>query len=303
MRLLLLALLLYLPIATMAAGRIAIFDYDLRSPNAPGVAPYLEAQLKTWKPSLEIFRISAEGDRRRATEQLSQLDQQGWDLIVTITTDAFLIARHQLKNTPFVFTNINNPRAFGLNPRAEPGRRFTGASYYVPVKQQLELFLQIQSELSTLGFLFDPANRSMQAEAQEVRRACQELNIKFQYRTLSEGRPLGQLAQELTAEGVDALVATSSDRIYLQIGQIEQAISDHPLPIYSFNAKGVTLGALAAMASDHRAMIDQLVMPRIKALQQGQPIDRLAIGFLAKPQRYLNTEAIQRFGLQLPPPD
>lgn len=303
MRSLLLALLLHLPILVMADGRIAIFDYDLRSPSDPGVAPYLEGQLKAWKPSLEIIRTSAAGDHQRAIKQLERLDQQDWDLIVTITTDAFLLARRQLKNTPFVFTNINNPRAFGIATGAKPGRNFTGASYHVPVRKQLELFLQIQPNLETLGFLFDPDNRSMQAEAQEVRQACLELNIKFQYRTLTEGQPLGQIARELVSSGADALVATSSDRIYLRVDEIQQAISEQPVPIYSFNALGVQQGALAAMASDHWAMIDQLVLPRIKALQQGQPIDGLPIGFLSQPRRYLNEEAIAQFGLQLPRSD
>ncbi len=295
--------LLLVPVLAFGEGRVAIFDYDQRTAAAPGVAPYLAQQLRSWDPTLTLVSLSAEGDRQRGIELLDRLDAESWDLIITITTDALQLALHRLHQTPFVFTNTNNPSAFGIEDRGEQQRRFTGASYYVPARQQLELFLQIQPDIRRLGFLFDPDNRSMLVEAQEVRQACKELGIEFRYRRLSPESSLLQMAAELAAEGVDAIVATSSDRIYLRVAEIERGLGERQIPIYSFSAQGVAQGALAALASNHHDMIDQLVIPRVQALLTGDrsPAE-LAIGYLATPQRYFNDQALARFGFKRPKP-
>ncbi len=300
-RLMLLLSLLLVPLLTVAERRVAIFDYDQRTSEAPGIAPYLEQQLRARDPTLTLIVYSAEGDRRRAIELLDRLDSEGWDLIITITTDALQLALHRLRKTPFVFTNVNNPGTLGIEDRGSEDRRFTGASYYVPVRQQLEFFLQIQPDIRRLGFLFDPDNRSMQVEAREVRQACRELGIEFLYRRTGSGQSLALMAGELAAEGVDALVATSSDRIYLRIAEIEKGLRPHLIPIYSFNARGVEQGALAALASDHRAMVDQLVIPRVLALLSGHKSPaQLPVGYQENPQRYINTGVLERFGFKRP---
>lgn len=314
-RLLLLLAALSYSIAGAGAERIAIFDYDQRTAENPGIAPYLEQQLRASIADLTLDRFTANSDRQQGIELLDRLDSENWDLIVTITTDALHLALHRLRNTPFVFTNVNNPKAFGIDTGRDQQRRFTGASYYVPARQQLEFFLSIQPDIDRLGFLFDPDNRSMQVEAQEVRQACLELGIELRYRRVSADTSLAAMAAELATDGVDAIVATSSDKIYLRIGQIEQGIKQQQamantaasaggkIPIYSFNVRGVEQGALAALASDHRQMVDQLVIPRVQALLSGnKSAAELTIGYLAMPQRYFNDRAMATFGFERPQP-
>lgn len=301
--LLLLLGLLLLPIPGFSENRVAIFDYDQRTPDNPGIAPYLEQQLRSADATLTLIALSAQGDRQRGIKLLEQLDEENWDLIITITTDALHLAMRRLRKTPFVFTNANNPRAFGIEDSNNKERLFTGASYYVPARKQLEFFLAIQPDIRRLGFLFDPENRSMQAEAQEVRQACKDLGIKFFYRRVNARSQLAPMSAQLAAEGVDAIVATSSDAIYLRVAEIERGLGTDQIPIYSFNVSGVEHGALAALASDHRVMVDQLVVPRVQALLGGDksPAD-LPIGYLESPQRYFNDRSLNKFGLKRPAP-
>ncbi|HEY5717978.1 MAG TPA: ABC transporter substrate binding protein [Motiliproteus sp.] len=294
--------LLLLPTLATAEGRVALFDFDQRTATAPGITPYLEQALRKADPSLTVLSVSAQGNRQRGIELLDQLEQEHWDLVITITSDALQLALHRLSKTPFVFTNVHNPKAFGLDDSADRNRNFTGASYYVPVRQQLELFLALQPSIQRLGFLFDPDNRSMLAEAQEVRTACDELGIEFLYRRVASGQSLGRMAAELVIAGADALVLTSSDKIYLGVAEIEQGLEQQAVPIYSFNARGVELGAVAALASDYQAMVDLLVIPRAMALLRGEKTPaELPIGYLEAPRRLINAEALTRFGLKPPP--
>ncbi|OMH32617.1 ABC transporter substrate-binding protein [Motiliproteus sp. MSK22-1] len=282
-----------------AAGRIAIFDYDARTPENPGVAPYLQHQLKLWKPDIEIKYLSAGGDGENAIKMLQDLDTQQWDLIVTITTDAMLLARHYLRKTPFVFTNVNNPKVFSIQDRGGTDRNFTGATYYVPVKKQLQLFLRIQPDIKKLGFIFDSTNRSMQAEARESRQACLDLGIGFRYRRIGKKEDLQEATKYLLDAGSDAIIATSSGKIYMNIEDITQIARS--IPVYSFNSRGVSRGAVAALSTDYWDMIDELVMPRIKAiLDKKKSIHELEIGYPSKHRIKINKKSLQYHGLNAP---
>ena len=296
-------LLLWCAVSSMlfAANRIAIFDYDLRTADDPGVGPYLQHKLKTWKPDIELKYISANGDSERAVTLLKELDSQRWDLIVTITTDAMLLARHQLIKTPFIFTNVNNPKVFGIEDRGGEGRNFSGASYYVPIKKQLQFFKRIQPGIERVGFLFDPSNRSMQAEAREARQACLDLAISFRYRRVNTDAELKEAADYLIKAGSDALIATSSGKIYMNMPVLLEVADNYGIPIYSFNARGVDGGAVAALSSNYWEMIDELVMPRIKAvIDGGQKVHELEIGYPKNHQMKVNEQSLERHGL-IPP--
>ena len=282
-----------------AAGRIAIFDYDARTPENPGVAPYLQHQLKLWNPNIEVKYHSALNDGDNAIRMLQDLDGQQWDLIVTITTDAMLLALHYLRDTPFVFTNVNNPKVFSIQNRGGDDRNFTGATYYVPVKKQLQLFLRIQPDIKCLGFIFDTTNRSMQAEAREIRQACLDLGIDFRYRRIKQKEDLEEATKYLVDVGSDAIVATSSGKVYMNIEEITQVSKS--IPVYSFNARGVTRGAVAALSTDYWDMIDELVIPRIKAIMDEKtPIHELEIGYPSKHRVKINQKALEYHGLNAP---
>jgi ABC-type uncharacterized transport system substrate-binding protein len=103
-------------------------------------------------------------------------------------------------------------------------------------------------------------------------------------------------------DGVDAIIATSSDKVYNNIGQILNTCNDAGVPIYSFNKSGVRLGAVAALASDYFEMVDRLLIPMaIKVLHGNVNPGDLPPAFLRKNLVYLNARQIKRLHLQVPP--
>ena len=135
--------------SAQAEWRVAVFDYDNRLEQPDTVAKYIEQQLKEAEPELRIEQYSGKGNEAIAVKMLKQLDQAGYDLIITVTSDALTLAHHFLKKTPTLFTNANNPLFLGFETLDAPGGNISGASYYVPIAKQIACFQQIQPDMNS----------------------------------------------------------------------------------------------------------------------------------------------------------
>ena len=83
-----------------AQQRVAIFDYDDRLDVPDTVAKYIEKKLKEVDPRLVVDQRSGKEDEKVTRDTLKSLDESGYDLIITVTSDALVPAQHYVKKLP-----------------------------------------------------------------------------------------------------------------------------------------------------------------------------------------------------------
>ncbi len=298
--LMLLMLLLICPIAS-AQQRVAVFDYDDRLDAPDTVAKYVEEKLKKiLGPELLVEQFSGQEDDKITRDTLKTLDKSKYDLIITITSDALIPARHYIIQTPALFTNVNNPLFLGLNTLEASGGNMSGASYYVAVEKQLRFFQELQPGINKLGFIFDNDAQSKRIEVAEIRRACKKLEIEYELEFVSEKDELPAVVTDLIKKEVDAIVVTSSGKIYNNVNLFLDLSMQSMTPVYSFHKSGVKNGAVAALASDYYVMIDKLIVPMAyKILQEGVPPGSMPVVFLDEPFIYLNMTQADKLGISV----
>jgi len=296
-----LALLLILAGPAFAA-RVAVFDFDDRLDRPDTVARFIEKKLREADPTVVVEQFSGRGDDRTAIEVLSALEAGSYDLIITITSDALIRARHVVKKTPLIYTNVNNPLFLGEKSLSANGGNISGASYYVPIRRQIELFRRIQPGMQRLGFLFDAANRSRHVEVRESRAACAALGLHCVMTTVRDPGELAEKAASLIRRGAEAVVATTSDRIYENISLFLPVCDRAGVPVYSYHKKGVRNGAVASLSSDYYRMAERLVIPMaLRVLHDGASPGDMPVAFLDENRISLNLEQAGRLGLEIPP--
>ena len=107
--------------------------------------------------------------------------------------------------------------------------------------------------------------------------------------------------KKLLSQNVDAVVCTTSDKIYNQVGQFKPLCDKAGIPIYSLHKKGVENGAVAALASDYYRMAEELLVPMaIRVLEKGVSPGTMPAAFLDKTFIYLNLKQAGRLGLVIP---
>ncbi len=282
------------------AIKIAIFDFDDRLEEPATTAKYIEKQLKEKLDNLIVDQYTGREDTSYSIKVLDEIDLAGYDLLITITSDALIIANHIIKQTPTLFTNVNNPLSLGFQTLGPPGGMISGASYYISVEKQLEFYKKILPDLTRIGFIFDQQNKSKKAELPEVRMTCQKMGIGYGIEVVSNVDELEKAALRLIEEGAQAISIASSDLLYNNISVFLESCNKALVPVLSFNKKGVKQGALAALASDYNLMVDNLIIPMaVKVVKEKVDPGKMPIAFLKDHLIFINLPQAKKLNLNI----
>jgi putative tryptophan/tyrosine transport system substrate-binding protein len=299
--LIILCLFVSLPYARAQIYKVAVFDYDDRLDQKQTTAKYIEQRLTEKVPAIALDHYSGKKDLSKSIKVLQELDTKGYDLIITITSDALIVAQHVIKQTPTLFTNVNNPLFLGFNSLGPPKGLISGASYYISVEKQLDFYIAIFPNLKQMGFIFDLKNKSKKVELPEVRQVCEKMGIDYQIEVVTKEEELGPAVRRLIANGAQAVTIGSSDMLYNNISQFIDQCTHFNVPVFSFNKEGVNSGAVAALSSDYNEMVDSLVIPMaLEVLENKKSPGNMPIAFLKENRVFINLSQAKKFNLHIP---
>jgi putative ABC transport system substrate-binding protein len=299
--LIVLYLIVSLPYAQAKVYKVAVFDYDDRLDQKQSTAKYIQQQLTKKVPAIALDHYSGKKDQATSIKVLRELDTKGYDLIITITSDALIVGQHVIKQTPTLFTNVNNPLFLGFNSLGPPKGLISGASYYISVEKQLDLYMTILPDLKQMGFIFDLNNKSKKVELPEVRQVCEKMGLDYQIEVVTRKEELEQAVQRLIANGAQAVTIGSSDMLYNNISRFIDQCTESKIPVFSFNKKGVNSGAIAALSSDYNQMVDNLVIPMaLEVLENKKSPGEMPIAFLKENWIFINLPQAEKINLHIP---
>lgn len=285
-----------------AAYRVAIFDFDKREVAPDPLARHIEARLRERLTNVTVAHFSGQGDELGSIKLLQEIETKGYDLVITRTSDALIIARHTLFKTPTLYTNANNPLLLGFKTLGPPGGNISGVSYYIPIEKHLRVYKAILPGLKKAGFIFDTHNKSSKVEVPETRDACSKLDLVYEMEFVDDRSQLRKAANALMDRGVDAIIAASSGTIYENINTFLGETNRSGVPVFSYYKMGVSEGAVAALSSDYFRMAEELLLPMaIKVLEDHVSPGELPAAFLEKNSLFVNRSQAQRLGLTIPP--
>lgn len=282
------------------AFKVAIFDFDDRLEHPVTTAKYIEEKLKRLNNKIQVEQFSGKKDTALSIKLLNQLDNSNYDLLITITSDALIIANHIIEKTPTLFTNVNNPLSLGFQTLGPPGRMISGASYYISVEKQLMFYKKILPGLTKIGFIFDQQNKSKKVELPEARKTCEKMGLSYGIEVVSNVKELKKAAQRLIKEGAQAISIGSSDLLYDNISDIINICDRSYIPVLSFNKDGVKHGAIAALSSDYNLMVDELIIPMAtRVLNNGISPGEMPIAFLKNHLIFINSSQAKKLKLNI----
>jgi putative ABC transport system substrate-binding protein len=281
--------------------RVAIFDFDRREIAPDPLNHHIETMLKKRLKDIEVDHYSGLGDVSLSVSLLQAIDTKGYDLVITRTSDALIIAQHTLLNTPTLYTNVNNPLLLGFKTLGPPGGNISGVTYYIPIEKHLRIYKAILPSLKKLGFIFDKHNKSSKVEVPEVRDACTALGLMYEMEFVESKDQLSNAAKTLMDLSVDAIVAASSDIIYENIQNFLKDANRNGVPVFSFYKMGVSEGAVAALSSDYFRMADELLLPMVtKVLEDKVSPGTMPVAFLEKNSLFVNRSQAKLFKIIIP---
>jgi putative ABC transport system substrate-binding protein len=298
------SLVLIYAVSILYAGqlhRVAIFDFDKRDVTPDPLDRHIEAAICDRLTHIVVEHYSGMGDETYSVKLLQEIEAKGYDLVITRTSDALIIARHTLFKTPTLYTNVTNPLLLGFTTLGPPGGNISGASYYIPTERHLRIYRAILPTMKKPGFIFDKHNKSRKVEVPETRKACNALGLSLEIEFVENPDQVPKAAEKLLGRRVDAIISASSGTVYENIHTFIQDANGNGVPVFSFYKMGVSEGAVAALSSDYFRMADELLVPMVaKVLEDKVSPGTLPAAFLEKNSLFVNSSQLKRFRLTIP---
>lgn len=218
-------------IALTACGNNAGTDEEVFQIGINQLAthPALDAVRDGFMEGLEEEGIKADFDIKDAGGQIpvageiaNKFVSDGKDLIFAIATPSAQAAKQATSEIPIVFSAVTDPVEVGLVESWDtPGGNITGTSDESPIKEQLELFKELDPEIETIGIIFSTAEPNSQIQVDRVVKLGEELGLKVETIGINNINDIAQAADSIIPK-VDAIYTITDNTVASAINVVAE---------------------------------------------------------------------------------
>ncbi len=201
--------------------------------------------------TIEYDYADAAGQPSNLTSIMSQFSDEGSDVIVAIATPTAQAAANYADTIPVVFSAVSDPVGAGLVSSLEkPGGNITGTSDEVQVDQIIDLALQINPDLKTMGFLYNAGEANSVSNLEKAKAYCKEKNIELIEGTGKDMTEL-QSSASVLVEKVDAMFSPNDNTVASGFVALSKIAMDAGIPYYTGADSMVQDGGFATVGINY----------------------------------------------------
>lgn len=231
---------------------------------------------------------SAEGNPEECDKIAGKLTEGENDLIFAIGTPAAQAAAKATKNIPIVLTAVTNPAEVGLvESNKTPGRNITGTSDQTPIKQQMNLMMEILPETKTVGVLYCTEEPNTILQVDMVKQTLDELEIEYKEYTVSSEKEIHQ-AEKAASKEVDVLYVPTDNWIADNMEYVAEGAKTHGIPLICGEEGQVKEGGLLTIGIDYYQLGYRAGLQAIEILTNGASPAEMPIEYLEADTRKLS---------------
>ncbi len=211
----------------------------------------------------------------------------GTDLIVTYGSPATQAVLDENSGIPVVFAGVYDSQGLGMK-----GKKVTGINSKVSLAGLLKNLKAVKN-VSTLGVLYNSAEKETVGEANEVERLGGQLSFKTVKVNVRSRDSIARM------KNVDAILVTTSCAAMLYIDDIVSVARKHNIPTAALMAGGEERGIILTLAADH-AEQGKEAADRVAGILKGENPSSMAIANPRKIQMTVNLKEATSLGLKIP---
>lgn len=200
-----------------------------------------------------LKRHNAQGELSQLTAMLDAARASNPDLLVTVTTPAFIAATKAIKDIPIVFTVASDPAELSLFTPDQRPPNITGVHDDPPVDVLLTMAQRHLPSLTAVGILYDPSQPNSLISVRKLRRVCAAKQLTLHEATGSTVSEIPAAAQSLIQRGANAFILAADNLVATGFPAILRAAKGANIPIYTTYPDQVKQGATAAVGDNFDA--------------------------------------------------
>lgn len=250
---------------------------------------------------LQVDYQNAGGDQGKLEEICKKFAADGKDVVVAVSAPAAEAAAKACEGggTKVVFLGVNDPHDdLGIADPVSPEGNMTGVAGLVTARPSMELALQADGTIRTVGLLFDPGCPFGGDYVEAFRTHCGELGITIVESQVTAREQVGPAMKDLCKQA-DAVFSPMDSTVSAAAQEAAQAARESGKPWYAGSEDAVAAGALASIGIDYTDAGNQAADMAVQ-LVAGKPVRELAVYSYPQGRISLNQETMGALALRFP---
>lgn len=186
---------------------------------------------------------SGQNDQTTIKQITDQAVSDGTDAIIPIATLAAQTAYVSAEDsgTPVIYAAVSDPKAAELTGL----KNVTGTSDALNTKQIIDMMLDVNPDLKTVGLLYSKSETNSTNPIKEAKEYLDEKGIKYVEATGNTNDEIVTAASSLISDKVDAVFTPTDNVVMAAEASIADKFADAGIPHYTGADSFVTAGAFA----------------------------------------------------------
>lgn len=245
---------------------------------------------------------NANGDINTAASIANKFKSEHVTVAVGIATPTAQALVNAIKDIPVVYAAVTDPVGAGLVSSLDKGEaNVTGVSDLTPVKQQIELLMQIKP-IKRLGHVYSSGEANAVALAKLAAEACNQLGIEFVPTTVTNSAEVKQATETLVGK-VDGIYVSTDNTVVSALSSLTDVAMRNGIPVMSADPSSAeTMDVLAAWGFDYYKM-GRATGKMIASILQGTKTSDIPTKFMTDPSDVdllINLDVAKKLGLTVP---
>jgi putative ABC transport system substrate-binding protein len=282
----------------------------LNGQNPSDVARYIAAFRESLKEAgfaegqnVAIEYRYADGRGERIAALAAELVRLGVNVVFTGGgTPVTVAAKAATTSIPIVFTMGGDPVQLGIVAALNrPGGNATGASFFFNAlgPKRLELLREVVPSMKVIGYLVNPTNPSLEAEAGDMHAAMRSLGLEFRDQPARNAQEIDAAFVSFAQQRVDAIMAAADVLFIVQRDQLTALAARYRLPTSYHAREIVEAGGLMCYGPSQLDAYRQAGIYTARILKGERPAD-LPVVQSTKFEFVLNLRTAKALGLTVP---
>ena len=254
--------------------------------------------------NVTIVYRSAEGQYDRLPALAAELVRLKVAVILAVGGTASAVAAKAATATiPIAFANGGDPVKVGLVPSLNrPGGNVTGVSFFVTTlgAKRLEVLRELAPTAAAIGFLVNPTNPNIAAEADDVQEAARALNLQLHVENATNDQDIDAAFASFGRRRVGAVILAADAYFLSRRAQLAALAARHALPAMYAVREHAVAGGLVSYGTDRN---DAYRLGGVYAgkLLKGEKAADLPVTQSTKFELVINLKTAKALGLNVSP--
>ncbi len=241
---------------------------------------------------------NAQADQATLTAIANQFAQDGKDLVLAIATPSGQAVAQVITDKPVLFGAVTDPVAADLVADWDaPGGNITGASDLNPVADQLELLLEIDPEVETVGIVYSSGEVNAEVQVEAAEEAADEMGLTIEKSAVTNSSEVQQAAQSLD---VDAFYVPTDNNVVAGIEALIQVAEQKKIPVIASDEGSVERGAVASLTVNYELQGRDLAAMAVDIIENDADPASMPVKLQETFDLNVNPDAAERMGVEIP---